>query len=201
MGYPNHVRPHHQERLVHPICVKSGIVVLGNHKDRVRSKSNKFTPVLCQDSLWFLSSMAVASCCPLHQGDCKNTFCQDLLPPNEITIVHPPSGNPKAAPDEYWLLKRTLYGLRRSRGTGIKNLTQFFVHLGSPPRLKTSAFTLATFVTLPILLSHYPRHLFPSEFMSTTLSTFCKIPRSKICSVVFLRNAAKSTLWGLWNGV
>ena len=55
--------------------------------------------------------MAVASCRPLHQGDCKNAFCQGILPLDEVTIVCSPSGDPEAAPDEYWLLKRTLYGL------------------------------------------------------------------------------------------
>ena len=41
-------------------------------------------------------------------------FCQGILPPNEITIVKPPIGDPNAKKDEYWLLKRTLYKLRRS---------------------------------------------------------------------------------------
>jgi hypothetical protein len=41
-----------------PQHAKSCIVVLGNHKDRVWSKSNKFAPVLWGDSLRFLVSMA-----------------------------------------------------------------------------------------------------------------------------------------------
>jgi hypothetical protein len=48
------------------------------------------------------------------QGDCKNAFCQGILPPEEITIVRPPSGDPDAAKDKYWLLQKTLYGLRPS---------------------------------------------------------------------------------------
>jgi hypothetical protein len=47
-----------------PLCAKSCIIVLGNHEDRVLKKSNKFAPVLCQNSLHFLTSMAVASCVP-----------------------------------------------------------------------------------------------------------------------------------------
>jgi hypothetical protein len=58
--------------------------------------------------------MAVQHCHPLCQGDCKNAFCQGILPPDEVTIVHPPSGNPDADPQEYWLLQRTLYGLQWS---------------------------------------------------------------------------------------
>ncbi len=49
----------------------------------------------------------------LKQGNCKNAFCQGILLDDEITIVKPPIGDPDAKLDEYWLLKRTLYGLRR----------------------------------------------------------------------------------------
>jgi hypothetical protein len=98
-----------------PLCAKSCIVILGNHEDRVWKKSKKFAPVLHQVSLRFLMSMAIASRRPLCQGNCKNAFCQGILPPDKITILRPPSGDPEAAPDEYWLLKRTpLYGLHRS---------------------------------------------------------------------------------------
>jgi hypothetical protein len=34
-----------------PLHAKSRIVVLGNHKDQVWSKSNQFAPILHQDSL------------------------------------------------------------------------------------------------------------------------------------------------------
>ncbi len=102
-----------KDKQLRPLQAKLRIVVLGNHEDRPWSKSNKFAPILRQDSLRFLMSMAVASRCPLCQGDCKNAFCQGILPPDEITIVRPPSGDPEAEPEEYWLLKRTLYGLCR----------------------------------------------------------------------------------------
>ena len=84
-----------------PLRAKSRIVVLGNHEDHDWRKSEKFASVLRQDSLRFLTSMAVASRRPLRQGDCKNKFCQRILPPDKVTIVCPPSGNPKAAPDKY----------------------------------------------------------------------------------------------------
>jgi hypothetical protein len=69
-------------------------VVLGNHEDGDWSKSNKFAPILQNESLCLLVSMAVKKQRPLHQGDCKNAFCQGILPPEEVTIVCPPSGNP-----------------------------------------------------------------------------------------------------------
>ncbi len=50
----------------------------------------------------------------MKQGNYKNAFCQGILPLEEITIARPPSGDPDAAKDEYWLLQKTLYRLRRS---------------------------------------------------------------------------------------
>jgi hypothetical protein len=38
---------------------KFWIVILGNQEDRVWTKSNRFAPVLCQDSFRFLVSLAV----------------------------------------------------------------------------------------------------------------------------------------------
>jgi hypothetical protein len=93
-----------------PQHAKSWIVVLGNHKDRLRSKLEKFAPVLCGNLLCFLISMAVQKRCPLCQGDCKNAFCQGILHSEEVTVVRPPSCDPDADPQEYWLLLRTLYG-------------------------------------------------------------------------------------------
>jgi hypothetical protein len=57
-----------------------------------------------------LLSMAVKQRRVLKQGDCKNAFCQGILPPVEITIAKPPIGDPDSAR----LLKHTLYGYRCS---------------------------------------------------------------------------------------
>ncbi len=105
------VRSIKKDKMLSPLHAKSCIVVLGNHKDRVWSKPEKYAPVLWPDMLHLLVSMAVKRQSTLKQGDCKNAFCQGVLPPDEITIVKPPIGNPDAENDEYWLLKRTLYGL------------------------------------------------------------------------------------------
>jgi hypothetical protein len=95
-----------------PHRAKSRVVALGNHEDRLWSKSDKFAPVLRSDSLRFLVSMAVKHRCPLRQGVCKNAVCQGILPDNEVTIIRPPAGAPDVDPNEYWLLLWTLYGLR-----------------------------------------------------------------------------------------
>ena len=80
----------------------------------VQIRKKIYAPVLCSDSLHFLVNMAVEDCRMLKQGDCKNAFCNSDLPPDEVTIVRPPKGDPSAANNEFWLLKKTLYGLRRS---------------------------------------------------------------------------------------
>ena len=102
------------DEMLRPHRAKSRIVVLGNHEDRIWTKSEKYAPVLRPDTLRLIVSMAIQQRRTLKQGDCKNAFCQGILPPDEITIVKPPIGDPDANKDEYWLLKRTLYGLRRS---------------------------------------------------------------------------------------
>jgi hypothetical protein len=97
-----------------PLWAKSQIVVLGNQEDCGWLKSDHFAPVLRFDSLQFLVSLAVQRHRGLKQGNCKNAFCQGILPPNKISIVCPPSGDPDAPKDEYWLLQKSLYGLRWS---------------------------------------------------------------------------------------
>lgn len=46
--------------------------------------------------------------------DIKQAFCQSYLPPEEKYVCIPPPGYPLTPPNTYWLLKRTLYGLKRS---------------------------------------------------------------------------------------
>jgi hypothetical protein len=72
---------------LNPLRTKSWIIVLGNHKNHVWSKSDRFAPILRSNSLQFVVSMAVKKHRPLCQGDCKKNFCQGILPPKEVTIV------------------------------------------------------------------------------------------------------------------
>jgi hypothetical protein len=83
------------------LWAKSHIVILGNHEDSIWSKSDKLTPVLRGDSLQILVSLAIQKCWALHQGNCKNAFCQGILPPEEVTIVRLPSGDPDPDPNKY----------------------------------------------------------------------------------------------------
>jgi hypothetical protein len=58
-----------------------------------------------------LTAMAVSKKCTLKQGDCKHAFVQSTLPMDEITIIRPPIGCPISAPNTFWHLRKSLYGL------------------------------------------------------------------------------------------
>jgi hypothetical protein len=118
---------------LNPLRAKSWIVVLGNHKDHVWSKCNHFVSVLHSNSLWFLVLMVAKKHHPLRQGNCKNAFCQGVLPPEEVTIAQPPSGDPEAEPNEYWLVLWTLYGLCRSPQHWYQKITNIFLCISLTP--------------------------------------------------------------------
>ncbi len=108
-------------------------MVLENRESREWPKSDQFAPVLCFDSLRYLVSLAVQHCRGLKQGNCKNTFCQGILPPEEMTIVRPPSGDPDAVKDKYWLLQKTLYGLWHSPRHWYEKIDSILRSIGLTP--------------------------------------------------------------------
>ncbi len=71
--------------VINPLWAKSRIVALGHHEDSVWSKSKKYAPVLCPDSMRLMVSMAVQKHRTLHQGDCKNAFCQGIFPTQDYS--------------------------------------------------------------------------------------------------------------------
>ncbi len=77
---------------------------------RAKSLLRSFDRILSTSSLVWLLHLVL----PFVRATAKNASCQGILPSNEIIIVRLPRGDPEAAPDEYWLLKHTLYSLRRS---------------------------------------------------------------------------------------
>ena len=56
-----------------------------------------------------------------------------VIPNNEITIVKPPIGDPDAGKDEYWLLKKNLYVLRRSPRHWYNKITSVLASIGLKP--------------------------------------------------------------------
>jgi hypothetical protein len=99
-----------REQMFNPLCTKLCIIALGNHKDRIWTKSEKYAPVLHIDLMQLITSLVVEKRRMLKLGNCKNTFCQGILPNDKITIIKPPIGDPDAKKDEYWLLQHTIYG-------------------------------------------------------------------------------------------
>ena len=118
-----------------PLRAKSCIVVLGNHEDQVWTKSEKFAPILRPDLLRFFTSLAVNHHRTLKQGDVKNIFCNIDLPPDKVTIVHSSMGNPGARKNEYWLLRKTCYGLQRSPRYWFNKIDDIFKSIGLKPNL------------------------------------------------------------------
>ena len=88
--------------------------MLGNFEDRLYQKPQRYALVLKYSSLRFLKAKAVGYKRITQQGDCKNALYNATLPENEVTVIRPPIGDPAFQEDEYWPLKKTLYGLGRS---------------------------------------------------------------------------------------
>mmetsp|Transcript_7172 Transcript_7172/g.13632 ORF Transcript_7172/g.13632 Transcript_7172/m.13632 type:complete len:381 (-) Transcript_7172:292-1434(-) len=97
-----------------PIRAKYRIVVLGNLDPHNWSKSDCFAPVLSALELRILLAIATQFRVIPKQCDAIQAFCQTTLPPNERYVCTPPKGCPITPPKTYLLLKKTLYGLKRS---------------------------------------------------------------------------------------
>jgi hypothetical protein len=122
-----------KDEMFNPLCAKSHIMVLGNHEDCAWSKPEKYAPVLRPNSMQLMVSLAVEQRRTLKQGDCKNSFCQGVLPDDKTTIVKPPIGDPDAGKDKYWLLKKTLFGLCRSPRHWYNKIWSVLVSIGLKP--------------------------------------------------------------------
>ena len=113
-----------------PDRAKSRVVVLGNLDDRPWCKHERAAPVMKYSSFRLTVSSAIAVKRRLKQGDFHNAFCNPHLPPEEITIVRPPLGDPTAKEGEYWLLNKTLYGLCRSPRHWYDMLVSLLLNMG-----------------------------------------------------------------------
>jgi hypothetical protein len=169
--------------MLNPHQAKLRIVVLGNYNDRLWSKLDKYALVLSPDTLHLIVSMGVEWRGLLQQGDCKNAFCQGILPPDKITIVKPPISNQDAKKDKYWPLKCTLYGLHCSPRHWYDNVKKVLQHLaGLCQNFYDPAYSPATSSTRMILRFHPHWNHSPLASTLRTLSTFWPIPPSKLGS-------------------
>ena len=62
--------------------------------------------------LQFLVSLVIQHKVPLTNGDINQAFVQATLPPDEKYVLHPLASCHRSPTNTYWLLKRTLYGLK-----------------------------------------------------------------------------------------
>jgi hypothetical protein len=74
-----------------------------------------------------MTSIAVDAGRREKQGDCKNAFCQSYLPKDETIIIRPPSGCPVSKQGDLWVLRKTLYGLRRSPYHWYQNIKKILI--------------------------------------------------------------------------
>lgn len=73
-----------------------------------------FSLIISISMVWLLTSLAVHNKWTLIQGDCKFAFIQAHLLENELTIIKSPASCPFSAPQTYWKLKKSSYGLRHA---------------------------------------------------------------------------------------
>jgi len=113
-----------------PKRAKYRIVVLGNLDPYEWTKQECYAPVISLLELRLLTSIAVHFRKTLKSGDVKQAFVQAILPDNERYILRPPAGCPLTPPNSYWLLKRTLYGLKRSPRHWYDRISKLLTDIG-----------------------------------------------------------------------
>ena len=72
------------------VWAKFRIVALGNLERKIWSREDRYALVLSGSASRLLLSMEVEDGRLLKQGNCKNAFCNGILPENEVCIVRPP---------------------------------------------------------------------------------------------------------------
>ena len=117
----------------HPKRAKYRIVVLGNLDQHLWSKQETYAPVMSLIELRLFVTLSIYFKRILKSGDFKQAFCQAELPPDEQYILRPPYGCPETPPNSYWLLKRSLYGLKRSARHWFEKATEILESIGLKP--------------------------------------------------------------------
>ena len=96
-----------------PERAKYRIVVLGNLDPHNWSNSDCFAPVISPLELRLLVAIATQMKVVPKTGDVSQAFVQSFLPDNKKYVIKPPHGCPLTPEKTYFLLKRTLYGLKK----------------------------------------------------------------------------------------
>merc|ERR1712025_1271453 len=94
-----------------PARAKPRIVALGSLEQKAWPREDRYAPALSGSAARLLVPMAVEDGRRLKQGDCKNAFCNGILPEDEAIIAKPPLGCPRPKRGSFWKLSKALYGL------------------------------------------------------------------------------------------
>ena len=116
-----------------PKRAKYRIVALGNQEQHPWLRSDMYASVMNLLEVQILTALCVRNKCTLKSRDVKQAFCQATLPDNKQYVLCPPPGCPLTPPNSYWLLKRTLYGLRRSPRHWFNRATKLLCGIGMTP--------------------------------------------------------------------
>ena len=132
-------------------------MVLGNldHNDWI--KSVRYVPVLKQIETRLLTVLVVRAKRVLKSGDVRQAFVQATLPENENYVLQPPQGCSFTPPKSYWLLKRSLYGLKRSPIIWYDKATSILTSIGLKHLPNEPCIFTGTLIDKypPIYLGHY----------------------------------------------
>ena len=116
-----------------PLRAKSHIAVLGNPKNRLYHKSQRYAHVLKYNYLRLLTAKSIGEKTVLQQGGFKNVFYNAHLPDDEFTVIYSPIGKPYFQEDKYWLLNKNLYGICRSPHHWYNTIKGILLKMGTNP--------------------------------------------------------------------
>ena len=120
-----------------PKRAKYRIVALGNLDPHDWNKSDTYAPAMSLVDLRLMVMLAIHNKRVLKSGDFKQAFVQATLPPDEAYVLKPAQGCPISEPNTYWLLQRTLYGLKRSPRHWFEKATKILKSLGLQPLINS----------------------------------------------------------------
>ena len=157
-----------------PIRAKYRIVALGNLDTNPWTKQDCFAPVLSQLELRFIIALAVKQGCIPRTADVAQAFCQAVLPEDEKYVCIPPAGCPLTPPNSYLLLKKTLYGLKRSPRHWYEMARKLLVEMGLTPLPQSPCLFTGTLLPNepPIYIGLYVDDMIYFSQSDTTLQQF-----------------------------
>ena len=130
----------------HPDRAKYRIVALGNLDPHNWSNSDCFAPVISPFELQLLVAISTQMKVIPKSGDVSQAFVPSVLPEDEKYVIKPPHGCPITPSKTYLLLKKTLYGLKRSPRHWYETCKSTLIKLGLKPCPNAPCIILRTLI-------------------------------------------------------